>query len=88
MRLKDKVQTYIDKNQLFSKNHRLLIALSGGGDSMALLHLMKELDYAIEVAHVNFHLRGEASNRDEALVENVCKQMGLNLHLMGEDTEL
>lgn len=88
MRLQEKVQAYINQEHLFTKTNRLLIALSGGGDSMALLHLMKELDYSFEVAHVNFHLRGEASNRDEALVKNVCKQMGLKLHLMEEDTEL
>lgn len=87
MSLENKVQKHIAENQLFTSEHRLLIALSGGGDSMALFHLMTALGYSCEVAHVNFQLRGEASDKDEALVRKVCKDQGLVLHSMREDTE-
>lgn len=87
MSLEEKVQKYIEKQQLFHPQQRLLIALSGGGDSMALLHLMLDLAYPCEVAHVNFQLRGAASDQDEALVRRICDDHALVLHLKSVDTE-
>ena len=87
MNLQEKVQEYIEEQHLFTPDQRLLIALSGGGDSMALLHIMLDLGYDFEVAHVNFKLRGAASDRDEAMVRQRCEELGVKLHFMQEDTE-
>ena len=54
------------------KAPRLLLACSGGVDSMVLLHLVQQLDYPLGVAHVNFLLRNEDANADEAFVKSYC----------------
>lgn len=58
----------------------VLVALSGGADSVALLRCLPELGYTCEAAHCNFHLRGEESDRDEAFVGSLCKKLGVKLH--------
>lgn len=65
---------------------RLLVALSGGADSVALLLLMHEMGYTIEAAHCNFQLRGEASMHDERFVRNLCARMRVPLHVHTFDT--
>ncbi len=53
---------------------RLLVAVSGGLDSICLVHLLKNAGYTISVAHANFKLRGEASDLDEAFVKEICEE--------------
>ncbi len=81
-----KIASYINKNKLFEKSNRLLLAVSGGGDSMALLNIILKLGYDCEVAHVNFQLRGDDSDADTALVEKVCAEHKLILHVKTVDT--
>ena len=59
---------------------RVLVALSGGADSVALLRVMLELGYLCEAAHCNFHLRGAESNRDEDFCAGLCRSLGVRLH--------
>ncbi|MBP5361056.1 MAG: tRNA lysidine(34) synthetase TilS [Bacteroidaceae bacterium] len=58
----------------------VLVALSGGADSVALLRALLELGYRCEAAHCNFHLRGQESDRDEAFVCDLCQRLGVKLH--------
>lgn len=51
-----------------SPNHRVLVGLSGGADSVALTHLLYTLGYRLVIVHINFHLRGAESDRDQAFV--------------------
>ncbi len=60
---------------------RFLLAVSGGKDSMVLLELFHKLKLNFHVAHVNYHLREEDSNLDQALVENYCKTHQIPFHL-------
>lgn len=83
----NKVKEYIAKHHLLSLNKHYIVALSGGGDSVCLLLVMHRLGYHIEAAHCNFHLRQDESNRDEAFVINLCKQLNIELHLIHFDTE-
>lgn len=53
---------------------RLLLAISGGHDSMVMAHLFQLCTYWVSVAHVNFQLRGEDSDRDEQFVRDWCNQ--------------
>ena len=62
----------IKDHDLFMENELLLVAVSGGVDSMVLLHVLQRLDYSIHVAHVNYHLRGEDSDLDQLEVEKYC----------------
>lgn len=64
----------------------MLIALSGGADSVALLLMMLEEGKVEAAAHCNFHLRGEESDRDEAFVRQLCKERGVKLFVTHFDT--
>lgn len=56
------------------KSKKLFLACSGGVDSMVLLHLFSSLKFDLNVIHVNYNLRGEASVKDAELVKSVCNQ--------------
>jgi tRNA(Ile)-lysidine synthase len=56
---------------------KVLLAVSGGLDSMVMLELFRLSGFSIGIAHVNFKLRGEESDGDEALVKNVCQQKNI-----------
>ena len=78
------------RRQLAGKGDALLVAVSGGADSMALLHLLMAVrpavGYDIAVAHANFGLRGEASDGDQAFVTDACRQLGVECHVRRFDT--
>lgn len=61
------------------KNQKFLLAISGGVDSMVLLNLCKGLP--IEVAHINYKLRGKDSDLDQKLVEKICRENEIPFHL-------
>ena len=63
------VQKHIVSNLPFLLKDKLLLAVSGGLDSMVLLHIMHELNLNIAIAHCNFGLRGEESDADEVFVK-------------------
>ncbi|MDA3868057.1 MAG: tRNA lysidine(34) synthetase TilS [Salinivirgaceae bacterium] len=77
---------YIEKHQLFTKNDSLLLGVSGGKDSMVLASILHKMGYAIIVAHCNFRLRGQASDSDEQLVQQWCKQYDVPFHIKHFDT--
>lgn len=63
-----RVQKYIRDYDLLPRNGRVLVCVSGGADSMALWDVLQRGGYDCVVAHCNFHLRGEESDRDEQAV--------------------
>ena len=63
---------YINENSLFEKKNKLLLALSGGIDSMVLFHLLLKSNYNFEVAHCNFKLRKKDSDLDEKFISDSC----------------
>ena len=69
---------FISLHHLFTKNDRLILALSGGIDSVALFHLLRLTDYHFEVAHVNYGLRGEDAVKDEQFVRDLCSKHKIN----------
>lgn len=85
-KFKDTVAGFIEKESLFAGNDKILVALSGGADSVALLRVLLQLGYVCEAAHCNFHLRGEESVRDENFVRALCSGSSIPLHTVGFDT--
>ena len=84
--MQEKLEAFVSENNLFCKNDRILIALSGGVDSVVLAHLMLKANYDIALAHCNFHLREEESNRDEAFVRSWAEKNGVTLFVKEFDT--
>ena len=68
-----KFQHHIEQNFAQLKDKKLLLAVSGGVDSMVLLDLFYKLRFDICVAHCNFQLRGKESDADELLVREICQ---------------
>ena len=87
MNYKKRIQHFIEERNLFALNDKVLVALSGGADSVALLRVLTDLGYKCECAHCNFHLRGEESDRDENFVRALCNEIHIPLHIKHFDTE-
>ncbi len=64
--------SFVDQQKLIRKDEQILLAVSGGIDSMVMAHLFLESPYAFAVSHINFGLRGAESNRDELMVKEWC----------------
>jgi tRNA(Ile)-lysidine synthase len=68
------LQNHIQKNLSFLSGKKLLLAVSGGIDSIVLTDLLLQLDFKIGVAHCNFQLRAEESDQDFSFVKDFCKK--------------
>lgn len=83
-----KLRAFVREYSLVQPGDRVIAAVSGGADSIALLFalylLREEWDITLEAAHFNHHLRGEESNRDARFVADFCARYGIPLHL-GEE---
>ena len=74
------VKENILRNNLFTKESRLLLAVSGGADSICLFFILKDLGYKIEIAHCNFKLRDIESDGDEIFVKQLAKRYSIKCH--------
>lgn len=79
--MQKKFESNIIKNQLFSKQHSLLLAISGGSDSIILAHLLKNAGFNFSLAHCNFKLRGKDSDADEAFCKDLAKVLKVKLYV-------
>ena len=80
-----RIKKYIRDNELLKEGERVLVGVSGGADSVALLDVLQRGGYDCVVAHCNFHLRGEESDRDELFVRQLAANM--SLHVQHFDTQ-
>ena len=85
--MKDLLQNHIEKEIPFLNQKKLLLAVSGGLDSMVLLHLFQQLKFDIAIAHCNFQLRGVESFGDQKFVQEYADANGIPIYVTQFDTE-
>ncbi len=78
--------TFINDEKLFFPEQKILLAVSGGRDSMLMLDLFSRAGFNFEVAHCNFGLRGEASDGDEQFVKNYCEKRAVGFYAIRFNT--
>lgn len=82
-----KLKTHIENNLFFLRERKLLIAISGGIDSVVLTHLCHKLELNIALAHCNFNLRGAESDADEDFVVDLAEDLNIEVFTQRFDTE-
>ena len=79
--MKKKILSYINENEMIKYGDRVLVALSGGPDSICLLHILnslkEELNITLTAAHVNHCLRGSEADEDEEYVKDFCNKLNI-----------
>ncbi len=84
-----KVLKFIKENELLSSGDKILIALSGGPDSVFLLHFLnkykKKFKIELGAAHINHRLRGKDSERDELFCKVICDELSIPFYLLRKD---
>lgn len=83
----NKVKNTISEHNLISHTESVLVGLSGGADSVALLVCLKELGYNVSAMHINHNLRGCESDRDEQFCIELCKNLGIPLTVKSIDVK-
>lgn len=86
-----KVKSFIKENNLINKDDKILVALSGGPDSVCLLHILyslkDELNLTIGAAHINHMLREEESIKDELYVNELCESLCIPCYIIRIDID-
>jgi len=85
--IEPQVKEFIRSEALFMPSDKLLVTLSGGTDSVAMLAILLQFGYRLEAAHCNFQLRGQETENDEAFVRQLCHQWGILLHVKRFNTQ-
>ncbi|WP_282125314.1 tRNA lysidine(34) synthetase TilS [Marinifilum flexuosum] len=82
-----KLVRFVEEENLFYRDEKILVAVSGGIDSVVLLHLLLKMEVNCAIAHCNFHLRGDESDGDFEFVKNLAKQNNLPFYSKDFDTK-
>lgn len=89
--MENKVLTFIERHRLIRKNTTILVAVSGGPDSMALLHLLHRIKEAWQLRlialTVNHQLRGEEAAQDARYVKSFCDTIGIEHEVVSIDVQ-
>ena len=87
----DKVIEYIKENEIIKQGDKILVALSGGPDSVCLLHILHRLkepfNLKLGAIHINHMLRGEEADNDEKYIIKLCDELGINHYVKRIDIE-
>lgn len=75
--LPEKVKAAIERGNLIPAGASVVVGVSGGADSVALLHILHRLGYSLVAAHLNHSIRGAEADGDEAFVKALCKKLGI-----------
>lgn len=80
-------RSFISRHQLFKPDQKILLAVSGGKDSVLMVHLFKQAGFDFGIAHCNFQLRADESQRDEAFVRLLAATLDVPFHITHFDTK-
>lgn len=86
MSIPSRFRAYIHEQALCQPGDRILLAVSGGKDSVMMARLFADLDYTLGIAHCNFGLRGDESDADEQLVYELSKALDVPFYVTRFDT--
>ena len=84
----EKISHHINRNLPFLRGKKLLVAVSGGIDSVALTYLLSELNFTISLAHCNFNLRGKDSDLDEDFIKKLGNKLEIPVFTTQFNTEV
>ena len=76
----ERFQEYVNRQNLFTRQDKILLTVSGGVDSMVLMSLCVNSGYNVGIAHCNFSLRGRESDEDEIMVQETARRYGIECH--------
>lgn len=82
-----KFKKFIADNNLVKPGDRILLAVSGGIDSMVMIHLFRQLDNKVGIAHCNFSLRGMESDKDEEMVSIFASEHNIDFYSIRFETK-
>lgn len=86
--MQEQVSAFMKKYHMVGPGEKVLVALSGGADSVCLFHVLlalrESMDFSVEAVHVNHMLR-ESADSDEEFVRNLCREKGISLHVCRKD---
>ncbi|WP_311954678.1 tRNA lysidine(34) synthetase TilS [Mucilaginibacter terrae] len=82
----ERFKDFIQQNQLFKTGVPVLAAVSGGMDSVLMVHLLKAAGYPFAIAHCNFQLRGSDANADQQFCRQLAHDTGVEFHTINFDT--
>lgn len=85
--MKQSLENHLNQDLPYLKNKKLLVAVSGGLDSIVLCTLLNDLNYDITIAHCNFKLRGKESDKDELFVKSFAEKLKVPFFTKSFDTE-
>ena len=80
------IGSYIDRHDLLRTGDTVIVGLSGGADSVALLYCLAQLNYSCIAAHCNFLLRGDESDQDEAFAQQIAGSLHIPFYHKDFDT--
>ena len=83
----DEFLSFVESKNIAIKENKTLLAVSGGIDSVVLAHLFHQLDLNFGIAHCNFSLRGEESDKDEVFVKELAARLKVEFHVKRFRTE-
>lgn len=84
--LVERFQEYVNRQNLFTRQDKILLTVSGGVDSMVLMSLCVNSGYNVGIAHCNFSLRGQESDEDEIMVQESARRYGIECYNKRFDT--
>lgn len=86
MRLTERISRFIDAESLLTRGSRVIVGLSGGADSVALLAILTELGFECTAIHCHFGLRGDEADRDSSHAAMIARRLGATFREVRFDT--